>query len=1567
MYTYRERIIKFNGIQLSKTGFKDLKFETSRYSDSLNTIRGFGAQMNESNLSVVDTISVDFILKTDELADLAYIYCMFKAIGVLPIENEYLINKVSDTLSRGNETKYKFTHLLCFLERLQITSLEKTSNGYDVNMILTLYQNSFVGDQYKEFEIKFEKWKKDTDFFNICNKYTKNYSENLNNTGKSGFNISVYNVEKLNTYYKENILDTEKINKLYNGDDEISAAIKENRRIDFMKRSLPEEDEYKPYSFTVDNKHIIQIELITSNLITNFPMKGKPIGYKSFLGIGKSTFGLKMLFKESENSIVQELKNISDKNIINHKLIINHPLVQLFDFYSSDITNMTFNNIESANGIIVTMLFNVTGFNYDKDEELLNSSDIILKKCNTNNYITESISGLYLEHLADYLYKNRRNNVLSLKNIKDWLMTTLEGKYANFDDNGDIGYDKYIREEKYYLIDFLASYSSSKTSFGYHSSDKDELVITTRFGNTDVYNKLVNKNKKVEEQLDKNASINIGTDVFDVKYTTQTNGLNNDPEYTHFRSFYDLINSYNIYSYLDSVAIYMIVGDKRYNKKVWENLYKQGNANSSIYLMENVINNLGVELFNTKQNAKFVSFGICSKIYEEFYYRLFDIYMNMNLVSDDIEQLSSSNFVYTNGDIDFVKIHNSISFMVSDLLHAFVSSIKDERFIERIIVEIDRLYEYNDEEYEGKVAKLNKETFTDLLEELYNELSFSLSQNKNEIIDKIYNIFLTKLNYFLIMYISSNNDAAVYENTKLSINTQIKILLLSSCSFAPLLMKNKYRTDHFGENITIGSQNLGEKLKKYNKHLEGFDGTSNLYDSNQLQEMYKKNNENEIDSSVYQLFTTLFGKRIPSYYLTILSNGNINQNDSKYLTYDEVIKKDCLYFYGNKIPRYDLYVELENVINTKEKKEAFSNVSEFLVQAKEDFKNGSKYCSTHIEKFGSAEQDYGFNSLGNIQRFHYSDIASYRKELFLSTNEDGSKTYLNDIMKNRIIGHNDMFYNLDNITKVITDSSNAILPDYVISIIKKHYTSEYAGETNTYIDDEYELFANNISSISITKDPKTKIKTATIEIINVKKHILSVGEDGSFNVKEMNDGKVEVLKIEPGDEIRVKLGYLHSNNVFNGVIKNIQYGNNIMVLTCTSFASLLYNINYPDFGLTTVPDSFQKHLKKNAFNNFEKVLDINEFCSKLTKKLSSLSENYNDEFNTNNHLFNIFNKLKLNNPFYYLKKDGKSGMEAGMFMFASFGLRLLPRRILEKLDGKLSNITSSKLVNNKIIIKDGQKVMGATAARDEQTITTLLGSTFKNLNNLDNDYETYGITTFGSSYPIKVDIQKEDTYIEEKQETPVDNEKPSSEPIQPEQENPIVETAPTSNGLLTTFPCTVKRITELKGKQRVKIDKKGNKKISIHKGLDIGKGGQALDVLAAGDGIIEQVFNSSQEGGGRYLKIKHEKEGKTLYTCYMHLLKGSLINPKTKEIWKKGENVTAGTVIAKIGGSGFGSETTYVPHLHFEVRTASLNNQINPLDKDILPYFEDLRFKSSLKNDTTGSYGQYAGKAVYVG
>ena len=77
----------------------------------------------------------------------------------------------------------------------------------------------------------------------------------------------------------------------------------------------------------------MEIELITNNNIANIPIKGNSLMEKSIIGLGKTNFSCKLLFKEEEElSLVQQLKTISDKNIIGHKLQIEHPLIQLFDF-----------------------------------------------------------------------------------------------------------------------------------------------------------------------------------------------------------------------------------------------------------------------------------------------------------------------------------------------------------------------------------------------------------------------------------------------------------------------------------------------------------------------------------------------------------------------------------------------------------------------------------------------------------------------------------------------------------------------------------------------------------------------------------------------------------------------------------------------------------------------------------------------------------------------------------------------------------------------------------------------------------------------------------------------------------------------------------------------------------------------------------------------------------------------------------------------------------------------------------------------------------------------------------
>lgn len=1558
MYTYRERIIKFNGIQLSKTGFKDLKFETSRYSDSLNTIRGFGAQMNESNLSVVDTISVDFILKTDELADLAYIYCMFKAIGVLPIENEYLINKVSDTLSGGNETKYKFTHLLCFLERLQITSLEKTSNGYDVNMILTLYQNSFVGDQYKEFSDAFIKWNQDTKFSDICNKYTKEYSNNLGITDNSNLIVNIYNVEKLNAYYKENILDYEKFNKLLNGDPEIEAEIEANSKINYIKTKLPDKDKYIPASVKIDNKHILQIELITTNLISNFPMKGKPIGHKSFLGIGKSNFSVKMIFDESENDIVQQLKVISDKNILNHKFILNHPLVQLFDFYTSDITNITFNNLESANGIIVTMVFNISGFRYNIDEELLNSSDIILKKSKTDSYISESVCGLYLEHLSNYLMTNRYNNLVSISNINELLYTPLEGKIQNVNDDpsgqANVGYEN----EKYYFIDFLSSYSSVTTSFGYHKSNSDKISVFPIFENKDKYNSLVNKGQKVIDKL-KKVKHNNTADIFSISHDIHNENLSISDEGKDYRNlfpFRDLVNSYTFYNYLDTVSIYMVTSSKKIKDEIYTLLYKDGYKTYSEYLMENVINQLGIELFNTKQGIDTQTFSIYSKIYEEFYYRLFDIELNMNPVPKYIEELIKDNTVLVVSDgICFSKIHQLITDIVSCFLDKFVDTLKDEEFLDRIIEEVYLLVRSTNKDYKESQVQLYRESFRDMLNQLFYEVSYQSSNKRQEIIDKIYNIFLTKLNYYLVMYIYGGKYSVEYERLRLSMNTQIKVLLLSSCSFAPLFLYSKNRTDHFGKAMTIGAQNIGIKITEFNKHLLGFTGENKILNNNALYYMFKQNNTEEKDEEIkdiYQLFTTLFGKKINhSYYFDVIKNSTILGNKDKYLTYDEVIKKDCLYFYGSKIPRYDLHIELSKIINPKDDKEACSTINDFLSKAKEQFISGEKYCEVlpnemvALGKTGYAIEDYGFNSLNKIQRFHYSDVPSYYKQLFLDNS--GEETKINDVMKTRIIGHNDMFYNLDNITKVITDSSNSIIPDYVISIVKKNISSEYAGEINTYITEEYELFANNISNISITKDPKTKIKTATIEIINIKKHVFSIGEDGSFNVKEMNNGKIDVIRIEPGDEIRIKLGYILNNNVFNGAISNIQFGDNIMVLTCTSFGALMYSYNIPKIAFTNSDSILGKSIK--ILKGIPKIIDSSFISSANISSLYELGNVFNNFLHSNRHLFNIF-KTEYNNVHNFLKGNAR---ESGMFVAVSITLRHLPRRILDKIDGKLSNITSNKLLNSKIVLSDIDKTFGAQEQTDELTTDTITGNTFKNINNIDHDYETYGINNSGESFELS-----ETGEIKISQKQVEDAQSYLSKLSQPKftaydqtvnkDLDPIIKLED-GDTWLTNWPCAVKRITALKGEPR-----DGGKR--EHNGLDIADyGKEGAIVYAAGKGIVDKIYNSTKGATGRYVVIKHEihsNDGKTkkyIYSWYMHL----------KKIGVSKGTVNAGEPIGVLGGSGFGLEKDssgkkgYIPHLHFELRDES-GNRINPLAKGVLPKF-NLIFKPNLK----GYPGQY--------
>ncbi len=122
-----------------------------------------------------------------------------------------------------------------------------------------------------------------------------------------------------------------------------------------------------------------------------------------------------------------------------------------------------------------------------------------------------------------------------------------------------------------------------------------------------------------------------------------------------------------------------------------------------------------------------------------------------------------------------------------------------------------------------------------------------------------------------------------------------------------------------------------------------------------------------------------------------------------------------------------------------------------------------------------------------------------------------------------------------------------------------------------------------------------------------------------------------------------------------------------------------------------------------------------------------------------------------------------------------------------------------------------------------------------------------------------------------------------------------------------------------------------------HFGLDLAANGDS--VYAAAGGTVTVADTNPGGAEGRWVEIKHG----SWYTRYMHLqsLDVSL-----------NETVYAGDQIGVSGGSGFGSDTYYDPHLHFEIRHARGSVKV--------PY-DPLAFYTTLSTYRWDAYSGHSG------
>ncbi|EGC02046.1 SH3 domain-containing protein [Ruminococcus albus] len=93
-----------------------------------------------------------------------------------------------------------------------------------------------------------------------------------------------------------------------------------------------------------------------------------------------------------------------------------------------------------------------------------------------------------------------------------------------------------------------------------------------------------------------------------------------------------------------------------------------------------------------------------------------------------------------------------------------------------------------------------------------------------------------------------------------------------------------------------------------------------------------------------------------------------------------------------------------------------------------------------------------------------------------------------------------------------------------------------------------------------------------------------------------------------------------------------------------------------------------------------------------------------------------------------------------------------------------------------------------------------------------------------------------------------------------------------------------------------------------HLGLDLTSTNSSVYACAAG--TVVACSSSASGANGRYVIIKHNIGGKTVYSFYAHL---SSVNVKN------GQSVNTNTKIGVVGGSGYGKNSYYGTHLHFAI------------------------------------------------
>lgn len=291
---------------------------------------------------------------------------------------------IKELLNKAKTTN-KYYPLLTCLEKIDIQTIPDSSDGYLINLRI-----SVVKDQFKFDSKTIDLYKKRDQEFNL---FYNEIKEQLLKYQNSNQNLIIKCLD-----YTSEKLYIQKTQKTTN--DQI------------VKSGLNE------IILEINKEDISQMQLISYNNIANIPLQSSVL--KQYLGVGQTHLTIKLLFKNSLDSNFQKLKHINEllnKEQRKLKSEISFPFVNSFDLYGLEFSDFFYSNDEQTNGVFATLILKLSSYKngailFNKEGNYINETLI-----NNNKNKTANLNNYY-SAFANFNYNLMFQNINEINKIK---------------------------------------------------------------------------------------------------------------------------------------------------------------------------------------------------------------------------------------------------------------------------------------------------------------------------------------------------------------------------------------------------------------------------------------------------------------------------------------------------------------------------------------------------------------------------------------------------------------------------------------------------------------------------------------------------------------------------------------------------------------------------------------------------------------------------------------------------------------------------------------------------------------------------------------------------------------------------------------------------------------------------------------------------------------------------------------------------------------------------------------------------------------------------------------------